>query len=85
HGAEDVTEQGEQYEVKCQPEDFMSVKKALDELCSEPDFCELTRVPKNTTAIEEDKIQSLEKMVQALEDKDDVQNVYHNALLSGDE
>ena len=50
----------ENWQVKCLPEDFIVLKKALDELCSEPVFCELTRIPKNTTTIEEAKLESLE-------------------------
>lgn len=81
NGAEDVKEDEGQYEVTCKPEDFMALKSALDSLCSEPIFCEVTQIPENLTAIDADKTESLEKMINALEDNDDVQNVYHNADL----
>ena len=81
NGAEDVKEEDGQYEVTCKPEDFMSLKAALDQICSEPVFCEVTQIPENLTAIDADKSESLEKMINALEDNDDVQNVYHNADL----
>ena len=82
HGAEDVKEEGEQYEITCAIEDFEGLKTALDSICSEPSFCELTRVPENLNAIDESKAESLEKMLNILEDNDDVQNIYHNADIS---
>ena len=48
--------------------------KVVEELLSQSD-----RIPENTTAIESDKMVSLEKLIGSLEDNDDVQNVYHNA------
>ena len=59
----------------------MNLKKELDALTIEPIFCEIVRLPKNHTEIEQDKYDSLEKMIQVLEDNDDVQNVYHNGEL----
>ncbi|MCB9229548.1 MAG: YebC/PmpR family DNA-binding transcriptional regulator [Deltaproteobacteria bacterium] len=78
HGAEDVREDGDQYEIICQPEDFMALKSALDELCPDPAFCEITMIPENPNTVEAGKAESLEKLINALEDNDDVQNVYHN-------
>lgn len=79
HGAEDVKDEGEQYEITCAMEDFDGLKTALDSMCSEPSFCEITRIPETYVALEESKAESLEKMLNILEDNDDVQNVYHNA------
>lgn len=78
NGAEDVKEEDEQIEVICTPEDFISLKGALDPICSEPSFCEVTRIPQNLTQIEASKVEALEKLIATLEDNDDVQNVYHN-------
>ena len=78
NGAEDVKDEGEQYEVVCGPEEFMGLKNALDSICSEPVFCELTIIPENPSVVAADKAESLDKLINALEDNDDVQNVYHN-------
>jgi YebC/PmpR family DNA-binding regulatory protein len=86
YGAEDIKEDDEHVEVVCLPEDFMGLKKALDELCPDPSVCELMRIPANHTAIDAQAAATLEKLIQALEDSDDVQNVYHNAdLPEGDQ
>lgn len=82
NGAEDVKEEEGQVEVSCEPEQFLNLKSALDEVCSDPDFCEITRIPENYTQVDEEKSATLDKLVNALEDNDDVQNVFHNATLS---
>jgi YebC/PmpR family DNA-binding regulatory protein len=78
HGALDVAEADDQFEITCEPENFLSLKDALDVLKVEPIFSELTRIPENHTTIDGDKALSLEKLINVLEDNDDVQNVYHN-------
>ena len=82
HGAEDVKEEDGQIEILCAPEDFLGLKAKLDQICTEPSFCEVSRIPENSTAIEETKMESLEKLINTLEDNDDVQNVFHNAELT---
>ena len=79
NGAEDVKEEDGQYEVVCEPNDFLTLKAALDGICDEPGFCEVCRIPTNYSEINAAKGESLDKMIQILEDNDDVQNVYHNA------
>lgn len=83
HGADDVADSDGQYEVTCEAEKFQELKDALDQLKVDPIFSELTRIPENHIAIDSEKAQSLEKLIHALEDSDDVQNVYHNAELPG--
>ena len=78
NGAEDVKDEEEQYEVECAPEDLTGLKTALDVFCDEPLFCEISYIPENTNQIPPEKFESLEKLINALEDNDDVQNVYHN-------
>ena len=78
NGAEDVKESDDQYEVICEPEDFDGLKTALDAIDAEPQFCEITRIPENTSKVDSDKVATLEKLINILEDNDDVQNVYHN-------
>ena len=78
HGAEDVKESDDQYEIVCEPEDFDALKTALDAIDAEPEFCEITRIAENSSKVEPDKVATLEKLIGILEDNDDVQNVYHN-------
>lgn len=79
NGADDVKDEEDSYEVICDPAAFNDLKAALDKICEDPAFCEITMIPKNFTSLDEDKLTSLNKLVNALEDNDDVQNVYHNA------
>jgi YebC/PmpR family DNA-binding regulatory protein len=77
-GAQDVRESDGQYELVSEPEDFDALRKALEKFGAEPEFCEITMIPENFTKVDPDKVPSLEKLINALEDNDDVQNVYHN-------
>ncbi len=79
NGADDVVEQDNVYEITCSADDFNGLKEAIDALNLEPDVAEITKIPENYTQVEEQKIESLHKMIDLLEDNDDVQNVYHNA------
>lgn len=81
HGADDVNEEDDMYVVYCAPEDLHTLKTQIDPMCDEPDFCEITRLPKNSQEVDEKKMPSLEKLINALEENDDVQNVFHNAAL----
>ncbi len=81
NGAEDVKEEHDQYIITSTPENFMSLKTALDEISPDACFCEVTMVSENQVTLDEHASQSLEKLVNILEDNDDVQNVYHNAIL----
>jgi YebC/PmpR family DNA-binding regulatory protein len=78
NGAEDVKEEDGQVVITCDPEAFLDLKTALDTLNLEPNFCEMTRIPENFNLVEESKVDSLERLINTLEDSDDVQNVYHN-------
>jgi len=78
-GGEDVRDQGDQYEVTTNIEDFVSVKTAFDEKGFNYELAEITMVPQTTVRIEDEKqAQQLIKLMDALEDSDDVQNAYAN-------
>lgn len=78
-GAEDVKDQEDQFEVIISPEDFTSVKAAFDEKRMEYELAELTMSPQTTVRIEDPKTaQQLLRLMDALEDSDDVQNAYAN-------
>ena len=82
NGAEDVQDEDEVYEIVCQPEVFLELKDALDTKYEDPDVAEITRIPENYVELDSDKSTSLNKLIDWLEDLDDVQNVYHNAELT---
>ncbi|MGC4033306.1 MAG: YebC/PmpR family DNA-binding transcriptional regulator [Tepidisphaeraceae bacterium] len=80
-GAEDVQNQGEVYEIKTPVAAFHKVKEALAEKKIAVENAEITYVPSNTVALDGDKAASLLKLIDGLEDNDDVQSVSHNAEL----
>ena len=81
NGADDVNEEDEVYEIICNPSAFSDLKTALDELKVEPEVAEISRIPENYSAVDKDKGESLMKLIDFLEDNDDVQEVYHNGEL----
>jgi len=83
-GADDVKEEGDVYELECSPDSFSDLKEALDQLNIESDLAEVGLVPENYTELEEDKAAKLLKLIDTLEDNDDVQNVYHNGQFPGE-
>lgn len=78
-GAEDLQATESQFEVLTDPTAFVEVKEALEARGFEPVLAELQLRPKTTVAIaEEAKALSLLKLVESLEDHDDVNNVFAN-------
>lgn len=78
-GAEDVKDQGDQFEVITAPEDFLTVKSVFDEKGLTYELAEVTMAPQTTVRIEDAKTaQQILRLMDALEDQDDVQNVYSN-------
>ncbi len=78
-GAQDVVESGGAWEVTCEPTDFHSVKDALTAAGLEPDSAEVTMLPQATVPCDEQMAGKVVRLIDALEDQDDVQKVYHNA------
>ncbi|MBT3363682.1 MAG: YebC/PmpR family DNA-binding transcriptional regulator [Chloroflexi bacterium] len=78
-GADDVKVEDNTVEIYTAPEDFESVQKALEENNVKVDSAEVTMVPKNLVALDEQKAISTLKFLEKLEDLDDVQHVYTNA------
>ncbi len=78
-GADDLQEQESEWEVVTSPENFNQVKQALESQGIPIMSAEITMVPQNTVKIEdEQKAAQLMKLMESLEDNDDVQNVYAN-------
>jgi YebC/PmpR family DNA-binding regulatory protein len=81
-GAEDVELQEDIFLITTSLEDFGTMQKRLDELNVEAESAKLERIPKTTTTLDIDSAQKVMKLIDALEDNDDVQNVYHNMELT---
>ncbi|PIQ84977.1 MAG: YebC/PmpR family DNA-binding transcriptional regulator [Candidatus Omnitrophica bacterium CG11_big_fil_rev_8_21_14_0_20_45_26] len=77
-GAEDLSRQDEKYEILTDPQNFETVKKALLDAHLKPELATLQMIPKNRVAISKEEGKSVVTLIEALEDHDDVQNVYTN-------
>ncbi|MDP2370703.1 YebC/PmpR family DNA-binding transcriptional regulator [Rhodoferax sp.] len=81
-GAEDViTDDDGAIEVTTAPADFEAVKQALDAAGLRPEVSEVTMRAENTIDLSEDDAARMQKLLDVIEDLDDVQAVYHNAAL----
>lgn len=77
-GAEDVVTDGDVYAITTAPADFEAVKNKLAENGIEPEFAEIAMKPRMTVDVEGDAAKKIIALVEALEDLDDVQEVYGN-------
>jgi YebC/PmpR family DNA-binding regulatory protein len=77
-GAEDIKNEEDNYEVLTVPEDFSAVKEHLEKENIKFNFAEITRIPKNYVKLEAGDARKVLNLVEALEDHDDIQNVYSN-------
>ena len=80
-GAEDVKNLGEVFEVITSPTEFLRVKDAIASANIAIENAEITSLPNYTIPVEGEAAQKLLKLIDALEDNDDVQSVSHNAEL----
>jgi YebC/PmpR family DNA-binding regulatory protein len=78
-GAEDVREDEGTFEVITAPEDFEAVKTAIDGLAVPYISSEVTMLPQNTTSLTGKEAEQMVRLMDMLEDCDDVQKVYTNA------
>ncbi len=77
-GADEVNDLGETYEVISEPTDLVAVRTALQDAGIDYDSAEASFVPDTTIALDKDGASKVFRLVEALEDLDDVQNVYAN-------
>jgi YebC/PmpR family DNA-binding regulatory protein len=77
-GAHDVTNDGENIEVVTEPDDFENVLQALTKAGYEQKSAEITKVAETEVTLDDDKTRKALKLVEALEDNDDVQSVSTN-------
>jgi len=82
-GADDVVTDGDgAVEVLCAPPEFEAVKNALEKAGLKPDVAEVTMRAENTIELAGEDAQRMQKLLDVIEDLDDVQEVYHNAAIS---
>jgi len=77
-GAEDIQDDGDTFDVFTSPSEFESVRSQLIENGIEPLRAEICRIPQSTVAIEGQEAEQLLRLLEVLEEHDDVQNVYAN-------
>ena len=83
-GAEEVNDHGEAFEVVSEATDVVAVRTALQGVGIDYESAEATFMPSMTVPMDEDGALQLFRMLEALEDSDDVQNVYANFDISDD-
>ncbi|MFE9320408.1 YebC/PmpR family DNA-binding transcriptional regulator [Nocardia sp. NPDC052278] len=81
-GAEEVNDLGDSFEVVSEPSDLIPVRKALQDAGIDYDSAESGFQPSVSVAVDVDGARKVFKLVDALEDSDDVQNVYTNVDIS---
>ncbi|MBR4080168.1 MAG: YebC/PmpR family DNA-binding transcriptional regulator [Clostridia bacterium] len=85
-GAEDMQAQEDVYEIYTTPADFSAVREALEQQGLTFLSAEVQKIPQNTVAITDpDILTKVQKLLDMLDDNDDVQNVWHNAELPEEE
>ncbi|ALA56786.1 YebC/PmpR family DNA-binding transcriptional regulator [Nitrospira moscoviensis] len=77
-GAEDVKVGEKVYEVVTSPQDFEAVKKALGDAKIETALAEITYIPQNTIRLEEKSAEQMLKLMEVMDEHDDVQKVHAN-------
>lgn len=78
-GAEEMETSEDVFEIYTEPEDFKSVKEALEAEGYQFEEAEVTFIPTTESDLSEENQRQFDKLIDALEDLEDVQDVYHNA------
>ena len=85
-GAEDMKAEEDVYEIYTSPSDFSAVREALEQQGLSFLSAEVNKIPQNTVAVTDpEMLKNIQKLLDMLEDNDDVSNVYHNAELPEEE
>ncbi len=80
-GAEDVITMDDVYEIRTAPSDFSAVRKYFEEKNYEFLEAEVMMIPNDKVTLDEHQCETFQKMIDAFEELDDVQDVYHNVDL----
>ena len=84
-GALDVKDSGKEFEVTTEPSSFEQVKKAIEEAGFKTPYAEVTMVPQTTVRLTGKEAEQMLKLMENLEDSDDVQKVYANFDIAEEE
>jgi len=84
-GAEDLSDEGDNWEVLCEPKEFESVMNALKAAKITPEHGEVTMISSTYTKLEGATANQMMRLLETLEDLDDAQNVYSNFDMAGQE
>jgi YebC/PmpR family DNA-binding regulatory protein len=77
-GADDVRHVGESFEITCSPDVFSNVCEAIEKAGLKAELSEIARIPKDTVDLDADAGRAVLKLMEALDDHDDVQKVASN-------
>ena len=77
-GAQNVESDADNHVITCSPEDFIAMREALEERFEAPEEAALTWIAQNNIAVGEDQASTVIKLMEALDDNDDLQNVSSN-------
>ncbi|MDD6373047.1 MAG: YebC/PmpR family DNA-binding transcriptional regulator [Bifidobacteriaceae bacterium] len=83
-GAEDVADDGDVYTITTDPSDLVTVRKALQDAGIDYDSAETALIPRNEVELDLEGAQKVNNLIDALDDLDDVQNIYSNWTASDD-
>lgn len=78
-GAEDMTSTDQMFEITTTPHDLWAVREAIEKAKIKIESATLTMIPKNLLQVAANTARTMVKLIEALEEHDDVQNVYSNA------
>lgn len=78
HGVEELSDDGESFTLTCEPEAFQHLREALQAAGFVPSSAEVAMLPQTTVKVAGDDARALFKLIDRLEDLDDVQNVWSN-------
>jgi transcriptional/translational regulatory protein YebC/TACO1 len=81
-GAEDMTDEGDAFEITTPPEAFEDVRASFEKAGITPLSAELSKIPENSVKVEGENAQKVLKLINTLDDLDDTQNVYSNFDIS---
>lgn len=77
-GAEDISSEDDVYEIFTTPEDFKDVCEHLKKQGYELEDAEVTLIPQTYTSLPKDDEEKMERLIDMLEDEEDIQDVHHN-------
>ena len=80
-GADDFNADEDVFEITTDPAEFSAVRETLEAAGYVFESAEQDMIPQNTVDLDEKQASQVERLLEVLEDNDDVQNVYHNANL----